>query len=755
MFSKTAISVLERRYLKKNEHGECIETPEQMFERVAENIALAEKKFNPNISIKELRKIAREFYDLMNNLEFLPNSPTLMNAGRELQQLSACFVLPVEDSIEGIFDAVKYSAIIHKTGGGTGFSFSKIRPKDDNVSTTHGVASGPVSFMSIFNTATETIKQGGTRRGANMGILRIDHPDIIDFIKCKDDMVSFTNFNISVAITDEFMQALENNREYALIHPRTNAVVKKINAQEVFDLICKMSWKNGDPGVIFIDTINKFNPLKKIGLIESTNPCGEQPLLPFESCNLGSLNLSTIVEKKKINFEKLERITRSAVRFLDNVIEMNNYPLKQIADMTLANRKIGLGVMGFADMLIKLEIPYASEQAITKGEEVMAFIKKIATDQSSELAKERGNFPNYSKSIFAETKQPMRNATVTTIAPTGTISLIAGVSSGIEPVYALSYTRTIMDNTKFTEIHPLLLDYSKKRALLEPKVLDILTKSGSIANIPNISDDKKKIFATALEIPFEWHIKIQAAFQKYTDNAVSKTINFVSSATEDDIKQAYLLAYKLGCKGLTIYRDGSRAGQVLTAGDAAASKVSYNTPTFTDDGKVIPMKRPDVLFGKTKKMITGCGIMYVTINEDEYGNMFEIFVHLGKTGGCASSQAQALGRMVSLALRAGVKPEEIIKQLIGISCHLRSGLGDKAIYSCADAIAKALALNINEKTKKYKTEGEVYNSFELKLNSENEKNAEESSGSCPECGGIVEHQGGCSVCVVCGYSRCS
>ncbi len=561
-----AIKVLEKRYLKKDFEGNVIETPKEMFRRVAKNIAQADLKYGASEST--VRKTEKAFYTMMTRLEFLPNSPTLMNAGRDLQQLSACFVLPIEDDMESIFEALKYTALIHKSGGGTGFSFSRLRQAGARVRSTSGVASGPISFMKVFNVATEVIKQGGTRRGANMAILRVDHPDILDFIVAKERENSLNNFNISVGITEKFMQAVENDGDYELIDPRTKKPVNTLSARRVFDLIITMAWKNGEPGIVFLDRLNKDNPTPSLGEIESTNPCGEQPLLPYESCNLGSINLSKMISyhggEAKIDYPKLRKTVRTAVHFLDNVIDMNNYPLSEIAEMTHANRKIGLGVMGFADMLIMLNVPYNSEEAIRIGEEVMKFIHDEGVLMSQELARERGPFPNFKESIFRN-EEPRRNATITTIAPTGTISIIAGCSSGIEPIFAISYVRkNILDQgDELIEVNPLFERIAYEKGFYSEDLMREIATKGSIQNMHRIPEDIRRIFVTAHDITPEDHIRMQAAFQKYTDNAVSKTVNFPSYATTQDVEKVYLLAYKLGCKGVTIYRDQSRKKQVL------------------------------------------------------------------------------------------------------------------------------------------------------------------------------------------------
>lgn len=522
--SKNARIILEKRYLKRDSSGKVIETPEKMFRRVAKNIASADKLYDKRANTK---KTEEEFYKIMTNLEFLPNATTLRNAGRQLQQLASCFVLPVGDSMEEIFQSVKDLALIQKSGGGTGFSFSRLRPEGSRVGETGGIASGPVSFMKVFDSATAAIKEGGTRRGANIGILRVDHPDIESFITAKKDLSSLQNFNISVAITNKFMTALKEGKKYSLCDPHLKKEFKKVSAGKVFNLLCKMAWLNGEPGVIFIDKINKHNPTPRLGKIEATNPCAEATLLPYESCCLGSINLTKMIESGKINYDKLSKTVKVAVHFLDNIIDMNKYPLPEIERVTKANRKIGLGIMGFADMLIQLNIPYNSEQAVKTAEQIMSFIEKEAKKASKELAKKRGVFPNFKNSIYPKKKERLRNATLTTIAPTGTLSIIADCSSSIEPIFASSYIRTTSDNIKLKETN------------------------------------KNKILVTAHEISPEWHIKIQAAFQKYTDNAISKTVNLPSKATKSDVKKAFMLAYKMGCKGVAVYRYNSRKQQVL------------------------------------------------------------------------------------------------------------------------------------------------------------------------------------------------
>ena len=738
--SENALKVLERRYLKKDQEGNVIENPNDLFLRVAKSIAIADLLYDENADVDGLTK---EFYEMMTNFEFLPNSPTLMNAGRELGQLSACFVLPVEDSIDSIFDAIKYTALIHKSGGGTGFSFSRLRPKNDVVLTTKGISSGPVSFMTVFDTATETIKQGGTRRGANMAILRVDHPDILEFIKCKEENTKLNNFNISVAITDKFVEAFETGKDYELLNPRNGKVEGKLSAKEVFNLIVNMAWKNGEPGIVFIDRLNRGNPTPAIGEIESTNPCGEQPLLPYESCNLGSINLSKFLKKTtkgyEIDFDHLRDVVKKSVHFLDNVIDVNRYPLAQIEDITKGNRKIGLGVMGFADMLLKLGIPYNSEDAVDISKILMKFVKEEATETSRELASKRGPFPNFEKSVFYERGElPVRNATVTTIAPTGTISLIAGSSSGIEPIFAISYIRNVMDKDELLEINPVFAEISKERGIYNQELMKRIAREGSLKNIDEIPEDIKKIFVTAHDIVPEWHIRIQAAFQEYTDNAVSKTINFPKSATENDVMQAYLLAYRSGLKGTTIYRDGSRDEQVLNIGKVNKKETSIQKA---------PRPRPKVTKGFTEKIRTGCGNLYVTINEDEYG-LCEIFMQMGKSGGCPASQNEAIARLISLALRSGIRIESILEQLRHIRCPMPTWDEGIPVHSCADAIAIVLDRYIK---KELNTKQER---LDLVVTSNGGNNSTGMPAQCPECGEVLVFSEGCVCCKYCGYTKC-
>lgn len=612
--TENAIKVLEKRYLKRDKNGVCTETPNDMFRRVAYTIASGNLQFGGNQA--EIDKLSEEFYNAITNLYFMPNSPTLMNAGRDLGQLAACFVLPVEDTLEGIFETIKNTALIHKSGGGTGFSFSRLRPKNDVVKSTMGVSSGPVSFMEVFNAATEAVKQGGTRRGANMGILRVDHPDIMEFIDCKSDLTKLNNFNISVALTDKFMEAYLNGEDYDLIHPNTKQSVGKLNAKKVFDKIVDNAWRTGEPGIIFIDTMNYDNPTPKLGQIESTNPCGEVPLLPYEACNLGSINLSRMVINKdngyEIDWDLLAQTIRTAIRFLDNVIVINNYPLPQIGEMVSNNRKIGLGIMGWADMLMKLGISYSSDEGVNLAGQIMEFIDYESKCESVELSKKRGRFANFEGSIYDGEnylynkykgksagkitdemwlkldeeikKHGIRNATTTCIAPTGTISMIAGASGGIEPLFGLVFSRLILDNTELLEINPIFKEYMMNHNLYSEELMKEISKDGSVAHVSGVSDEVKRIFVTAHDISPYWHVKMQAAFQLHTDNAVSKTVNFVESATREDIENTYVLAYKSHLKGITVYRNNSRFFQPMNLkGDEKKKEEDVEAKSLFDE----------------------------------------------------------------------------------------------------------------------------------------------------------------------------
>lgn len=757
--SDNSLRVLEKRYLKKDENGKVVETPQEMFARVARSIAAADKIFKK--SEEEVGRLQKDFYDMMAGLEFMPNSPTLMNAGRDLSQLSACFVLPIEDSMDSIFDSIKATALIHKSGGGTGFSFSRLRPRSSTVRSTGGIASGPISFMKVFDAATQAVKQGGTRRGANMGILRVDHPDILDFITCKENDKEINNFNISVAITEDFMQRAMNNQEFELIDPNTRKVVKKLNAKVVFDLMVKMAHKNGEPGIVFIDRINNANPTPQLGKIESTNPCGEQPLLPYESCNLGSINLYALLKKTglkyEIDWERLKEIVHLAVHFLDNVIEVNKFPLPEIEKRTKLTRKIGLGVMGWASALAKMMIAYDSSEAIALAEKTMSFIFNEARAESVLLAKERGTFPAFKGSIYdKEGGEKLRNATLTTIAPTGTISIIAGpCSSGIEPIFAISYFRTnVLDNDKMVEVDPAFKEAIEERGLYSRKLMEKIAEHGSIQDIDEIPADIKKAFVTSHDIAPESHIKMQAVFQKYTDNAVSKTVNFHQEAAIEDVKRVYELAYELECKGVTIYRDKSREEQVLNIGSKDAQKQPVASPV---NGKIAPRPRPEVVIGTTTKVSTGCGNLYVTINTDQDNKPFEVFTQMGKAGGCAASQLEAIGRLVSLAFRSGVDVKVIIEQLRGIRCPSPSWEKGCRIFSCADAIARVIErrlLSDRVESRASSSEEEIYTQVS-KSEEQLEKHITGTMvGVCPDCGGVIRHEEGCVKCFSCGFTKC-
>ena len=770
--SENARAVLEKRYLIRDENGRPTETVDGLFHRVADAIDQADAVFDADANVAAT---AQSFYEMMTELEFLPNSPTLMNAGRPLGQLSACFVLPVGDSMEEIFDAIKNAALIHKSGGGTGFSFSRLRSRGSTVNSTGGVASGPISFMKVFNAATEAVKQGGTRRGANMGILRVDHPDIMDFISCKNDTHEITNFNLSVGITEAFMKAVEQNTDYALVDPASHQITGRLNARKVFEAIINSAWQTGEPGIIFLDRLNRDNPVPSLGEIESTNPCGEQPLLPYEACNLGSINLVQHLKETAdgwvLDKEKLTATVYKAVHFLDNVIEVNKYPLPEIDRMTRSTRKIGLGVMGFADMLLYLGIPYNSEEGVEMGRTVMELVESAGHRASQELAAKRGAFPTFAESIFRD-GAPMRNATVTTIAPTGTLSIIAGVSSGVEPVFAYAYIRNVMDNTHLIEANGILKDVLVRRGLYTEELMQQIVEHGSLAHIAGIPEDIRKVFVCAHDVSPIWHVKMQAAFQTYTDNAVSKTVNFPNSATREDVREVYELAYRLGCKGTTIYRDGSRQEQVLNIGkvnDSRAAQQPQEDSPLCDScqsnqpgyGCILPRPRPEITSGFTEKVKIGCGNLYITVNYDENG-ICEVFTNTGRAGGCPS-QSEATARLVSVGIRAGMDPKEIIQQLKGIRCPSCLRQPGVPVTSCPDAIAKAL-----EKVHKAAKDGTLPAPMGSITTTAPAPSAPQKAPVmadmtpaqaklakfCPECGSRLEHEGGCVTCRECGYSKC-
>ncbi|MBS6283140.1 MAG: vitamin B12-dependent ribonucleotide reductase [Oscillospiraceae bacterium] len=766
--SENARAVLERRYLIRDEHGEAVETVDELFHRVADAVAAADVRFDPQADVADT---ARSFYRMMTELDFLPNSPTLMNAGRPLGQLSACFVLPVADSMEDIFDAIKNAALIHKSGGGTGFSFSRLRAKGSTVNSTGGVASGPISFMKVFNAATEAVKQGGTRRGANMGILRVDHPDILEFITCKNDTKEITNFNISVGLTESFMEAVESDGSYELVDPASRRVTGRLNAREVFEAIVRSAWQTGEPGILFLDRLNKDNPCPGQGEIESTNPCGEQPLLPYEACNLGSINLVRHLRRTGTGYAldraKLEQTIRTAVHFLDNVIEVNQYPLPEIDAMTKKTRKIGLGVMGFADMLLYLGIPYDSDEGVAMASQVMELVQTIGHQESQRLAQVRGPFPLFAESVYRD-GAPLRNATVTTIAPTGTLSIIAGVSSGVEPVFAYAYYRNVMDNTHLIETNQILRDKLTELGLYSDELMRQIIEHGSLAHVEGIPEAVKRVFVCAHDVSPIWHVKMQAAFQQFTDNAVSKTVNFPNSATQEEVAEVYRLAYELGCKGTTIYRDGSRDEQVLNIGVVKAKQETAlpdhvekllesgcdSTACLLRSGSIKPRPRPDVTMGYTEKVKIGCGNLYITVNYDEQG-VCEVFTNTGRAGGCPS-QSEATARLMSVALRAGVDSDELIRQLKGIRCPSTIRQQGMAVTSCPDAIAKAIEKVMQaSKTNQIPPCPPPMGSGRKGRPAPDMTPAESKLAKyCPECGAQLEHEGGCVTCRNCGYSKC-
>lgn len=793
-WTEQSLKVLAERYLFKNEDGEIIETPAQMCWRVAWEIASAEVRWGA--SRKQVEEIARKYYDVLVKHEFLPNSPTLMNAGTgNMLQYSACFVLPVEDSLVGIFDSLKYQALIHQTGGGTGFSFTRLRPKGSMVKSSKGTASGPVSFMRIFDAATNEVKQGGKRRGANMGILRVDHPDIMEFIHCKEEG-GITNFNISVAVTDKFMEAYAKDRDYDLVNPKTGKVTGKLSARAVFNEIADGAWSTGDPGLVFIDRINRgsANPIPALGPVESTNPCGEQPLYPYDSCNLGSIFLTYFVKeengKKDVDWEKLKEVSGLATRFLDGVIEMNPYTLPQIRKTTLAIRRIGLGVGGWADMLVELGIPYDSEEALALGEKIMRVIEESANEASEKLAGERGPFPLWPISIY-KNRAPRRNSTVTTIAPTGTISIIAGASSGIEPLFAIAYQHIVKDkhlDRTLSFINPKFEEIAKSRGFWSEEIREKVAKEGVIRNIGEIPEDVRKLFGTAHEIDPIWHVRVQAAFQKYTENAVSKTINLRHEAKVEDVKKSYLEAWRTDCKGITIFRDGSKDAQVLNLGIGSKK----------EEVSAVPLReRPFQVTGVTYKLGTPVGNAFITINQDENKDPLEVFINVGKAGSDVAAMAEALGRTISTALRfrgsltAKEKAREIAHQLSGIGGRRSVGFGPNKIRSLPDAVSAALSIHYDFKINGFASLIESNGTTNGSSHIEEAGAVMAANGSvpngtgrqtpvrsltsdptpapasafneasatvgdiCPSCGAsTLVYQEGCSKCLFCGHSEC-
>jgi ribonucleoside-diphosphate reductase alpha chain len=823
--SSNAITVLEKRYLVKDEAGVPVERPRDLFWRVARTIAEAERRYGGTDATVE--DVANDFYGLMANRLFVPNSPTLMNAGRPLGQLSACFVLPVDDALSngksGIYDTLRAMALVHQSGGGTGFSFSRLRPKNDIVRSTMGVASGPVSFMTLFDASTDVVKQGGTRRGANMGILRVDHPDIMEFITCKDDTTKVTNFNISVAVTDAFMAAVEADGPYDLIHPKTGAVTGQLRAREVWERIIHGAWKTGEPGVFFVDKANHYNPVPHLGEYEATNPCGEQPLLPYDVCNLGSINLGAFVKKGEMDWDHLRRVVHLSTHFLENVIDANQYPLLEITELAQRIRRIGLGVMGLADVFVKLGVPYDSEEGVELGRKIQQFVDEEAKNESERLATERSVFPEWERSIWGpdetaaldangERIRPirrLRNCNVTTVAPTGTISIIAGCSSGIEPLFAVAFMRN-QAGVLMPDVNEDFVAIAKAEGWYSDELMRRIAERGHI-EFPEVPAKWQRVFVTANAIKPEWHIRMQAAFQEFNDSAISKTCNFAQDATEEYVEEIYRLAYRLNCKGVTVYRDGSREMQVLSTGSTAKKVTEQHGKDGkgAKDGQVRPDRaqaealsdlkgtiaeleaenerlrrqvldleaenlqrrqkrsRPEVLRGTTRRVESPLGTLYVNITEDDRGQPFEVFMSLGKAGGALMADVEALGRVISLALRSGIPMSEIHRQLRGISSDRVMGLGPSKVLSVPDAVGIAIERYMREKEG---IQQELLPRTDLgggvptelaatPLSTSGEQMMltgmrETLSGACPDCGSQLEFAEGCMKCHVCGFSEC-
>jgi ribonucleoside-diphosphate reductase alpha chain len=828
-FSANALTVLERRYLVKNEAGHPAETPDELFWRVARTIAAPDRVYGASEGAVEA--LAEEFFRVMGERKWMPNSPTLMNAGRPLGQLSACFVLPVDDALSngssGIYDTLRAMALVHQSGGGTGFAFSRLRPKNDVVRSTMGVASGPVSFMKLYDASTDVVKQGGTRRGANMGILRVDHPDVLDFIGCKDDTSHITNFNISVAVTDEFMRAVAAGTKYELRHPRTGQVTGKLDAREVFDRIVAGAWKTGEPGVFFIDRANHFNPVPQLGPYEATNPCGEQPLLAYDVCNLGSINLGLFVTDGEIRWNELRQTVHLCTHFLDNVIDANRYPLAEIDDLAKRIRRVGLGVMGWADMLVRLGVPYDSDAAVELGRQVMRFVDDEAKVESERLAEQRGTFKEWERSIWGPDQscardaagdriRPMRrlrNCNLTTVAPTGTISIIAGCASGIEPLFAVAFLRN-QAGALMPEVNEDFVAYARAGGWYNEALMQRIAEEGHI-HFPEVPELLHRVFVTAHDVTPEWHIRMQAAFQEFTDSAISKTCNFSETATQDDVRKIYELAYSLQCKGVTVYRDNSRPMQVLSTGKTAKEVAGSERPVPAGAGEPaaapagpapVPVaerelaeargqlaeleaeldrvrrqlheseaenaqrrlkrSRPDLLRGMTRRIETPLGTAYVTITEDERGQPFEVFISVGKAGAPLMADVEGIGRLISLSLRSGIPMVEIHRQLRGISSDRVIGLGPNKVMSVPDAIGIAI-----EKWMQEKHEGVQQDLLTSQgpavvrpvaaspdaggtQAARGETHVPNLLGACPDCGSQLEFAEGCVKCHVCGYSEC-
>jgi ribonucleoside-diphosphate reductase alpha chain len=818
--SKNAITVLEKRYLVKDRTGKPTEAPNELFWRVATVVADADRRYGA--SEGATLEVAEAFYRLMTERRFEPNSPTLMNAGRPLGQLSACFVLPVEDALSnsanGIYDTLRSMALIHQSGGGTGFSFSRLRAKGSMVRSTTGVASGPVSFMKLYDASTDAVKQGGTRRGANMGILRVDHPDIMEFITCKEDLTQVTNFNISVAVTDKFMAAVKAGSSYDLVDPSNGAVVGQLDAQDVWNTMIEGAWRTGEPGVFFIDEANRYNPVPHLGQYEATNPCGEQPLLAYDVCNLGSINVGHYVKDGALDWDAFKRDVHLSTHFLDNIIDVNRYPLPEIDALSKRIRRIGLGVMGFADALVRLGIPYDSEEGVEFGRRVMEYVDREAKRESQRLAEERGAFPEWARSIFGPDEtcargpdgqrirpmQLLRNCNVTTVAPTGTISIIAGCSSGLEPLFAVAFMRN-QAGVMMPDVNDDFVEIARREGWYSDALMERIAKEGHV-RFPEVPERWQRVFVTANEIKPEWHIRMQAAFQKHTDSAISKTTNFAHTATEDDVRVIYEQAYEAKCKGVTVYRDGSRDNQVLSTGTTEKAKLErtgefraagagvrevgelqgtiaeleaevdrLKKALFESESENLQRRtkrsRPNKLRSTSIRKETPLGTMYVHISEDEKGQPFEVFINLGKAGGSAMADAEAMGRLISLALRSGIPLVSVHKQLRGISSDRAVGLGPHKVLSVPDAIGAALYEWHQEKQgvqqeliqsppvggppaiEQVVPVTSLTNTGEqLQFGMDDE--ARSFIGTCPDCGSQLEFAEGCVKCHVCGFSEC-
>ena len=805
-----ALTVLERRYLVKDDHGKPVERPEDLFWRVARTIAAPDRTYGA--SDRAVESLAETFFELMASRVWMPNSPTLMNAGRPLGQLSACFVLPVEDALSngrsGIYDTLRAMALVHQSGGGTGFSFSRLRPRNDVVRSTMGVASGPVSFMKLYDASTDVVKQGGTRRGANMGILRVDHPDIMDFIHCKDDLTQVTNFNISVAVTDAFMLALEGGKSYDLIHPRNGKVVGQLDARDVFKQIVHGAWKTGEPGVFYIDRANHYNPVPHLGSYEATNPCGEQPLLPYDVCNLGSINVGLFVKNGDVDWDGLRTAVHLCTHFLDNVIDANKYPLAEIDDLAKRIRRIGLGIMGWADLLVRLGMGYNSDAGVALGRKLMEFIDEESKVASEKLAEHRGTFAEWERSIWGpdascarnasgeriRAMRRLRNCNLTTVAPTGTISIIAGCSSGIEPLFAVAFMRN-QAGVLMPDVNEDFVAIAKREGWYSDDLVKQIAEAGHI-HFAAVPEQWQRVFVTAHDVTPEWHIQMQAAFQDFTDSAISKTCNFANDATEEYVEQIYRYAYQLGCKGVTVYRDGARENQVLSTG-STAKKVQQGTAGAGKDalvealGRIAELdtelqltkerlhdveaenlqrrakrSRPDLLKGSTRRVESPLGTMYVTITEDDKGQPFEVFMSLGKAGGALMADVEAIGRLISLALRSGVPLPEIYRQLRGISSDRAVGLGPHKVMSVPDAIGIAIEKWMQEKQGVQQDLLDTTRSSAPAVAEVVRSSAGDAAiramrapdqdfiGACPDCGSQLAFIEGCAKCHVCGFSEC-